>query len=299
MLKRIAKDPLSHFLVVGVLIFIVVGLFADRTQTPIDNNKIIVDQQSLLTYLQYRSKAFDPDTFNQVLASMSEAERNKLIDDYVRDEVLYREAVALGLDQSDAVIRQRLNQRMEFALRGLVSGSVDINEEQLAAYFETHEEDYEVAAHATFAHIYFNGAERGWGNAKSDAQALLEDLTQKETPIENVSGLGDEFAYFENYVERTPDFVASHFGNEMSEQVFALSPQPDTWVGPFKSPLGFHLVQVLVNENARPATLDEVRALVREDAERAQLQENMAAALAALTERYEIEIRDVLDGNAQ
>jgi hypothetical protein len=91
--------------------------------------------------VQFRSKAFNPEVAAARLDSLGDAELERLIDDYVREEALHREALALGMDQNDYVIKQRLIQSLQFITNGFVSAAVDVSDEEIAEYYEANRDD--------------------------------------------------------------------------------------------------------------------------------------------------------------
>ncbi len=288
-LQRLIRDPLGHFIAIGVILFACYSLL----QTPEDSleeaNTIVVSEEALLTYLQYRSRAFDKGTFQERLRGMSVSERVQLIDDFVRDEVLFREAAAIGLDRNDAIIRQRINQRMAFALEGLVSETLTVDEERLNAYFNENIDSYLVEASIDFSHVFFSSEKRGKKAAQEAALEILAETKANELDVEEVLQSGDRFAYFTHYVERTPDFVASHFGDEFSDGVFSYSDVPAKgWIGPLESSFGFHMVFVHQQREARQPALEEVRDRVHNDAYRALLEDRRDRLIAELVAKYEV-----------
>lgn len=110
---RFLKDPLFHFLILGCCLFVVFKALNPESTQP-DNETTLVNQDTLLTYIQYRGKSFDEQRFSQQLYAMPAAQRERLVDDYVREEVLFHEAKKLQLDQNDQVFRQRLIQKMRY-----------------------------------------------------------------------------------------------------------------------------------------------------------------------------------------
>ncbi|MBW2688263.1 MAG: hypothetical protein JRE19_20550 [Deltaproteobacteria bacterium] len=117
-MKRFLKEPLLHFLAAGVGLFVLFGV-VNRDEPDADPNVVTVDRDALLTFVQYRIKAFNPTLAEEKLNSLSDDELQRLIDDYVREEVLHREALQLGLDEDDYVIR-RLRREQRRLLRGTV-----------------------------------------------------------------------------------------------------------------------------------------------------------------------------------
>ena len=132
-MKRLLREPLVHFLAIGLGLFVLFDLVAPE-DAGLDEKTIVVDRPALLTFIQFRSKAFNPDAAAARLDALSDAELERLVDDYVREEALHREALALGMDQNDYVIKQRLIQSLQFITNGFVSAAVDISDEDIAEF---------------------------------------------------------------------------------------------------------------------------------------------------------------------
>jgi hypothetical protein len=111
-LKKFLREPLVHFLAIGIGLFVLFDLVAPE-ESNLDSKTIVVDRDALLTFVQFRSKAFNPEVAAARLDALGDAELSMLIDDYVREEALHREALALGMDQNDYVIKQRLIQSLD------------------------------------------------------------------------------------------------------------------------------------------------------------------------------------------
>lgn len=289
-MKRFLKEPLVHFLAAGLGLFVLFGLVnpADVNEDP---NIVVVDQDALLTFVQYRIKAFNPELAQRKLNSLSDEELQRLIDDYVREEVLYREAILLGLDQGDYVIRRRLVQKIEFITEGIAETTANVDAAALRRYFDANKADYYVEPYVTFAHVFFATENRPRAEALSLAQKKLEELNRKGVPFSDAPQHGDRFLYHVNYVERTPDYVASHFGVPMSESLFSLQPNEFVWRGPFDSAYGVHLVMLTVNEPGREAALEELEDRVLEDARRARTREETEAAIKDVVEAYDVRVQ--------
>ena len=134
-LTRLLKEPLVHFLAAGLGLFVLFGI-VNRGEPDTDPNVITVDRDALLTFIQYRIKAFNPALAEEKLSSLSDDELERLIDDYVREEVLHREAIQLGLDEDDYVIRRRLVQKLEFITEGFAESGAEVDEASLGRYFD-------------------------------------------------------------------------------------------------------------------------------------------------------------------
>ena len=288
-MKRLLKDPLAHFLAAGLGLFVLFGIVS-QDEPDLDPNVITVDREALLTFVQYRLKAFNPELAETKLNALSEAEVERLIDDYVREEVLHREAVALGLGEDDYVIRRRLVQKLEFITEGFAEASIDADEASLRRYFDAHKSDYFVEPYVTFAHVFFETESRSIEQARALAEKKLVELNRQATPFSDAPKHGDRFPYHVNYVERTPDYVASHFGASMAEAVFGLEPSDFIWRGPFASPYGVHLVLLITNEPGRDPDLEEIEGRVREDWKRWLIRAETESAIEDIVESYDVRV---------
>jgi parvulin-like peptidyl-prolyl isomerase len=205
-----------------------------------------------------------------------------LIDARVRDEILSREALALGLDQGDMIVRRRMAQKMEFLFEDVAALREPTNEE-LRAWYEQHIDRVTLPPRATFRHVYFSPDRRG-AQARDDAARARSHIAGQSTG--SVAGFGDPFMFQDYYGDRAPDDVARTFGQSFAHAIFELT--PGAWAGPIESGYGWHLVWVDSLTPARAPAFEEVEADVKtgwmED-QRAAMRE---AAFAAIRARYEV-----------
>ncbi len=295
-MNKLLREPLVHFLAIGVALFVLFNVVGPD-DAEADSKTIVVDRNALLTFVQYRSKAFNPEVAASRLDALNETELQLLIDDYVREEALHREALALGMDESDYVIKQRLIQSLKFITNGFVSSAVDVSDEEVAEYYEENKDDYYVDPYATFTHVYFSSDRHGAEEAKALAGAKLEQLNAENVPFSESTRHGDRFLYNVNYVERTEEFVASHFGRSMAAEVFALEADEATWHGPFESAYGYHLVMLTRRVDGVQPPLEEIYDAVREDALRLALIRANDKAEQAIVETYDVRMEYGLDGD--
>lgn len=298
-LRTILKEPLLHFLAAGAALFVLFEAVSPNDPADLGENVIRVDRAALLTFIQYRTKAFKPEVAAARLDAMSEAERQRLIDDFVREEALHRKAQALGMDANDYIIKRRLIQKVEFLAQGFADAVASPDEKVVKAHYEANKKDYYVQASVTFTHVFFDAKRRGAEAAEATALAKLKRLNADGVPFANAPRHGDRFPYHLNYVERTPDFVASHFGPGMARAVFALEAGDRVWRGPFRSPYGTHIVLVTKTEPGRIPTLEEVRRRVTDDARRAQARTRLEAAIGEIVGDYDVRIADDVRGGAR
>ena len=211
-------------------------------------------------------------------------EMESLIDARVREEILYREALALGLDKDDAIVRRRLAQKMEFLFED-VAALRDPEPGELRSWFDRHAEQFTLPARASFRHLYFSPDRRG-ERSRDDAAGALRQLAGQPMDGPAVRALGDPFMFQDYYGDRTPEDVSKTFGPGFAETLFRLA--PGAWAGPIESGYGWHLVWVESTTPPRPPAFEEVEA----DVKTAWLEEQRAmvrdAAFAAMRARYQV-----------
>ncbi len=290
---RIFKEPLIHFLLIGMVMFTVYEGINDDADT-VNSREIVVTRDDLLTFVQYRAKAFEPERFNRMLDEMPADKLQTFIDDYVQEEALYREAKALKLDRNDYVARRRLIQQLEFITRGFVSVGTEITEPELQDYFQRHLETYYQPAEITFTHVFFNRERHGADKARTLAEQTLKNLNADKVPFHEGLGHGDRFFYHVNYVNKQADEIASHFGEEMQAALFDLTPNDQVWRGPFSSPYGEHLVMVTRLRPGYAPELAEVHDKVMQDALRDRLDADLDKAIQSIVKGYDIRVDEAL-----
>ncbi|MFT4634850.1 MAG: peptidyl-prolyl cis-trans isomerase C [Gammaproteobacteria bacterium] len=292
-MKRLLTEPLLQFFVLGLLLFLLISVFSPSQMQGDSAKDIVVDEAVLKEYVQFQRKSFDAQTAANLLVSMSPHERQNLIDNYVRDEALFREAVALGLDANDEIIRRRLIQKMEYIAQGFYNDIPILSEDHLRAYFEANKDLYRIASSATFTHVFISlrkpSGQNSQDKAKEAAENLLQDLLQDQITFDQAGKYGNRFLYNLNYVERTPSYVASHFGAAFEEALFALAASKQ-WQGPVQSKYGWHLVMLKDKSRARDPKLEEVAQIVLADAQRDQQRQMKATAIDQLVDKYNAQV---------
>jgi hypothetical protein len=283
-LRRYLKDPLVHFLVAGAILFLAVSAIAPPEE---DDSRIVVDRGALISFVQYRSKAFEPAAAAALLDGLSDAALARLIADYIEEEVLAREAEAMGLAAGDYVIRQRMVQKAGFAIDAVAAQ--ELNDDEARAFFEANRERYVEQPSATFAHVFFS---RDRPESEAQAAAIAAALNAENAPFEAALLHGDRFPFHTNYVERTYDYVASQFGDEAARAIFDPDAAMLRWRGPLVSSYGAHAVFVARLAPARPLDFEEVAQRVRADAHRDKHARARDALLAETIERYDVVIAD-------
>ncbi len=223
-MRRVAREPLVHFLLAGVVLFVAATLAQRFTNGSAAANRIPVSAAEIqrLQEVWMRQWGRTPDS----------TQMQNLINDYVRDEVMYREALASGLDKDDTIIRRRLVEKMEFLSQELASA--DPSEGELRAYFQQNLEKFRVPAQIAFTHIYFSTAKRGT-SAEDDARRTLAELHRK--PTSAPANIGDPFMLQNQYPLQTQQQTMELFGDGFSRELFQA--EPGAWAGPFGPATGF------------------------------------------------------------
>jgi len=290
-MNSLLQQPLLHFLAAGVLIFAAYQISDEaELETASDGMAIVVDRTALLNFMQYRAQAFRPDIFSEQLDAMSEAERERLVADFVREEALHREALAMGMDQGDYIIRQRLVQKVEFLLENMVNQALVPDEEVITAWYNVHRDDYRVDAVYTFTHIFFDADERGPEQARQDAANLLGTPQLAEAGFNDASGFGDRYPFLQNYVERTRDFVVNNFTPAFVDALDAVEPSNASWYGPFESRYGWHLVMLRQRSEPYLPDLDSIRERVMDDWRYEAVLESRRDAEQQVIDQYEVQV---------
>src|SRR5215207_2272969 len=204
----------------------------------------------------------------------------------MREEVLCREAKALGLDRDDTIIRRRLAQKMEFLVADVATLTTP-SEEELRTFFAAQSEQYREPAKVSFTHIYFHPDERR-GRIQQDAERTLLALQTEKHPPQRAPERGDRFMLHADYRQQTQVAVAREFGHVFADRLF-VSPSGE-WLGPIASGYGLHVVRIEERTEPTVPTFATVHAQVREDFIASRRQKANEEAYQRLRERYKVTI---------
>jgi hypothetical protein len=274
-IRKALHEPLLLFLLIGAAIFMLYLAVTPRRAADPGSRIELTEDDMRQIELGWTVKWKRPPT---------PAEWNDLVEDAVREEVLYREALKLGLDQDDTIVRRRLGQKLEFLMED-VSALRDPTTPELKAWYGQHGAQFALPGRVTFCHAYFSPDSPG-GQAEARARAALAQLRSNSSCGASAS-IGDRFPDYDYYANRSPDDVANVFGTQFAEGLFRL--RPGGWQGPVESGLGWHLILVEALTPGRVPAFDEVpRAEVEsawQDDQRAQAKRKAYQAMRA---RYEV-----------
>ena len=247
--RKLLKEPLVHFLALGALLF-GIGLLRDDRVAP-GSNRIAITPGVVERLVEaFRRTWQRPPT---------EDEFRGLVVDHLKEEVLYREALAMGLERDDQIIRRRLRQKIEFLTTDVVE-SFEPTDEEMGAYLQANADRYRQDVVLSFTQIYLR-AEPDPAQARARARAMLDDL--EERPDADPAAMGDPFLHPTVYRDRSVTQLSGLFGPEFASQLVDLP--VGEWSEPVTSPFGLHLARLDALEPGRPSSLDEVRDAVHRD----------------------------------
>jgi peptidyl-prolyl cis-trans isomerase C len=275
-LRRWLGEPLVHFVLIGTILFLGYqalhpGLEAGAPSTRIELTEDDLRQMSMAWLAQGRP------------APTPEQMRG-LVEFRVREEILFREAFALGLDKGDTIVKRRLAQKMEFLFED-VSALRQPTRDELQTWFERNSVRFALPARASFRHLYFSPDRRG-ARAREDAARALEQLRGEPASAQEGAGLADPFMFQDHYPDRSFEQMVKLFGPRFAETL--LQQQPGSWQGPIESGYGWHLVWVDSITRSRVPAFEEVEAEVGTEWLADQRAETRRLAYEAMRARYQV-----------
>jgi hypothetical protein len=267
----ILREPLVHFLAAGALIFVAYAFFGDRDDAA--SRRIVVDAPRIDSLAALFAAQWQrPPTADEI---------GGLIEQHIEEEVLYREAMALGLDESDTIVRRRLAQKMQFVIEDTARPPVP-SEQDLRVYFQEHLQDFATPPQLSFTHVYFSTDRRS--DAVEAAQRMLAQIGDADRAPQG----GDPFMLRYEYADVSRDDIARLFGAEFADRVFELP--EGAWQGPVRSSYGVHLVRIINKTVPAAPQFADVEAQVREKWLDAARRRANVDTLVNIKSRYEIVI---------
>ena len=231
-LKRWLREPLLHFLLLGALLFCV-NAYMNGGHGGVEASKQIVltidDLRTMQTYFEW-----------QWHRSPTPQEFQGMVEDKVREEVLYREGLAMGLEKEDTIVKRRMAQKMQFLAED-VAVAHEPTTAELKAWFDKNKERFALPSRYSFRHLYFSPDKRG-KSAQEDTTKALAMIARQPEDSKLVNSLGDRFMFQDYYGDRAPSAIAKEFGPPFAVALEKL--KPGSWQGPIESGYGWHLVFV-------------------------------------------------------
>jgi len=231
-IKRWLREPLLHFLLLGLLLFAAYA-YMQRGRGGVESSKqIAISLDDLRTIDLY----FESQWHRQP----TPAEFQAMVEDKVREEVLYREALAMGLEKDDTIVKRRMAQKMQFLAED-VAAAHEPSTAELKAWFDKNSNKFALPSRYSFRHLYFSPDRRG-KNAHDDAARALAKIAGQPEDSKLAASLADQFMFQDYYGERTSEAIAKEFGPPFAVAIEKL--KPGSWQGPVESGYGWHLVYV-------------------------------------------------------
>ena len=274
-MKKLLKDPLLHFLVIGAALFLFFEIFSGPDETADTTIRITRGDIEALTSNFTRTWQRKP----------TESEMEGLIEEQVREEIAYREAQALGLDQNDAYIKRRLRMKMELLLEDI--GTLDPpTDEELSAFLMNNKASFSVEPQVSFSQIYFSPDKQG-NTLEENIRDVMEQLSGAGPGV-RVEDYGDTIMLPSVFPLSSISTINRQFGARFTEALVDL--EPDSWQGPIRSGYGWHLVLIDTYEAGYDPDLGEVRSAVERELMAKRRKDIKEELYKKLRERYQVEI---------
>jgi len=278
--SRLFKEPLVQFLIIGACIYGAYALFGVAEEDFRDTT-IRVDSNRINAMISQWEKRWN--------RLPTRKEIDGLIQAYIREDVLYRQAVAMGLNEDDPITRRRMAQKLEFLTSDL-SQMQQPREGELEQYFAENAESYRDLDTISFIHVFIDPDKRGDATL-GDADKMLARLQAAGEPDAGTIQLGDRLMLQDNFVGATELDIRRQLGSGFAEVVMEL--EPGQWHGPVLSGYGVHLVYVYEFVAAPPAIFEKVQARVLEDWHAQKREQFNADFVESLKSRYQILIDEL------
>lgn len=283
-LKKIIAEPISQFLLAGAILYIIYT----KTVSIIAPNELLINQNDLINFMQFQANDFNKTAFEARYQKLSPSEKQTLLNQYVEDEVLVKEAQKLGLEQNDNVIRKRLIQKMKFILQNEISQEINPTESELKAFYETHTAQYSTNEKYSFTHVFFAFENHSESQALQLTQDFIHKSKNTEISADASLNFSERFPYHNNYIQRNLDFIQSNFGEDFTKNLSKITPSPQTWKGPIKSNLGYHAILFIGKEANNISDFDTVKELVKNDYQHFKEKELLAQKIKQFENKYKI-----------
>jgi peptidyl-prolyl cis-trans isomerase C len=274
---KILQEPLLQFFIIGLFIYGAYSLFG-TAENDLESNTIVVDDNRINAFRNsWKSRWNRPPT---------EQELTGVINQFIRETIFYREAIAMGLNNDDPITRRRMVQKMEFLTRD-IAGFKQPQEGELEQYFSDNIKQYLSPDKLTFKHVFIDPDKRGEATL-DDAAILLTKLQTTDSDDSDVSMLGDRFMLQNYYIQQSEVEISKLFGSGFSAVLIQL--EKKQWHGPVLSGYGTHLVYIDAIEKPPVPKFEQVKNTVFQNWQTVQQEEFNEAYFESLKSRYEIVI---------
>jgi hypothetical protein len=270
------REPLIHFFVLGLVIFGLFSVLEEKPEPAEDPYLVEVSSADIEWFrTMWRKRMGREPTVEEMRGQV-----NQLI----REQILSREAVSMGLDD-DIAVRRRLAQKMDFLFKDL-SDITEPSDDELQAYLQEKRSTYEIPGQLTFTHVYFNTDKRGEKEAAEAVRQLVKKLNSNKGVPTDVSVMGDPFLLPSRYSDKSLVEIRGEFGHEFAETV--RDQKSGTWQGPVASGYGLHAVYVHERSDAELPDFNDIKERIKEDWISEKQRELARKAYEKLRKRYQV-----------
>ncbi len=279
-MKKFLREPLFHFLLIGALMFVGFSLFQNEDQSM--DTQIVVTENDISVLMADFKRTWQRPPL--------EKELQGLLEEKIREEIAYREGLALGLDRDDPYIRRRLRMKLELMLED-ISAQSSPTDEELEEFLVQNREMFRREERIRFSQVYLNPADHG-DKLQEDAERLLERLSEEGENL-NLELFGDAIMLGKTFPLTPSSVINRQFGNAFAEQLSGL--EIGRWQGPVRSGYGYHLVLIEERNEVRDPELAEIRSAVVREYDLKQRRELKEKIYTNLREKYTITIESESD----
>ena len=276
-MNKLLREPLIHFLLLGGLLFALYS-FLNKDEVDPEDYTIHITQSDVDRLVKAYQKNWNslPDSATLVA----------IIDDEIKTELLYREALRMNLDHNDEIIRRRLKQKYEFLVKDLVNLD-QATEEELENFYQEHAHLYQRSSTINFNQIYFSPDRRK--NPQQDAQALFTQIHNQKVSA-SLDQYGDNFHLSNRFVRNDRESVRQAFGKQFADALFQINQQG--WVSPIQSGYGYHLLYIDTIIPPQALSFDQVKERIGQDWQQQQQVLYNERLFENLRSQYKVEYPD-------
>jgi len=248
-MKRIFSEPLLQFFILGSLLYLLVSFVQSKRER--QSKEIVVDNERIgLLISNYK---------NQMGVLPTKEQLDAMIENYIHQEIAYREAKKMGLDNDDEIIRRRLSQKFDFLKTDLKEIPLPTGQ-QLKDFYQNNPSLFQTDGTVNFSHIFFTADNSNDSIAKERAFFVLQQL--KNSAVQRAPEKGDKFVLQYDYTEQTPLDIKQSFGDKPILDSLFRAPV-HTWIGPVQSGYGWHLLYIVKRANASLIPLEANKDIVK------------------------------------
>ncbi|MHC4552838.1 MAG: peptidyl-prolyl cis-trans isomerase [Planctomycetota bacterium] len=252
-MKKLFKEPLVYYFVLGLVVFGLHSFLNSESRGQEDTALTVEVTSADIEWIRSAWQA-------RMKRQPTQQELEGLIDSFIRDQILYREAMAMDLDERDLVIQKRLVQKLTYVFEDIAE-TVEPTEEELQKYMQQNREKYRVPGTVTFTQVYFNPQKRD--NPARDAAAVLAQLRSTDGSLEDAFSQSDTIMIETAFDKKYAEDVARVFGHTFAGELFSI--EDKGWQGPIQSSYGLHLVYISDRVESSLPAFDVVREDVKDD----------------------------------